>query len=552
MLQFLKKPGRRPHSICDPSVPGTSSLDTPSRDDRLEQLHSIESECLQGVDADDSSTRSSRLFLGLLDILRDQDCLCYFLQFMEAQQAVPLLKFWLAVENFRMSAEDDDKLLEEKSKCDIIEDRPLTDDEKTEMKLDQGIKKQKLRRHNSQFQTTVATDALKIYEKFLCANSDSWIDDIPATVHSRISLSMGHSTVSAHCFSEAQQLVEERLEKEFLRRFLDSGFYCKYCLEILTGGDVRLADILYSECALFYFMEFLEQQEDGGQRDFLDFWVSATNFRKHSNSASASSDAMVLYDKYFSLQATNPLGLCNAVRSRVEERICATEENLLIGCFDLPIRIVERFFGEFYLQKFLASELFYKHVSDLLQRSQVAEGRQPHRVLRTQSVSVKRQRKGSGEIAGGSLRRTLSSVSMSEGGSVPPQVAKLGSTVELRIDTRALGCSGGEKRTNGVSSLSFGRVDSLGRFERDFEWRDEGGTTASAGSALCEESAGAKLKRAVKRLVHMSEDKVQEELAWQVAEMIVKDVTDITMNGGGDGRKSGIVVVGEEDEDEDT
>lgn len=490
---------------------------------------------LDSTEAGLEDSQRSRLFLSLSDILNDQNCLCYFVQFMESVSEVALIKFWMAVENFRISAQTQTS----NNKCDISTER------------------------KPKFQTSVAADALKILEKFLCTNSESCID-IPPEVHAKISLSMCRavatedaeiqSLVPPDCFAEAQQLVVQRLERDYLRRFLDSAFYCRYSLDILTGGDVRLADILYSESALFYFMEFLEQER---ARDLLDFWMTATNFRRHCAQGEASSDAMVLYEKYFSLQATNPLQMSNAVRLNVEERICCKEAATLSACFDLPIRIVERFLGECYLQRFLNSAVFYKHVSDLVAKcSQNQEVRHP-RVSRTQSLTGKMHRKTNSDGGGGGsesfLRRTSSFVSMSEH---RPQVAKLGSTVELRIDSR-LFCNGSgsgtsERRANG---LSFGRVDALGRFERDFEWEDSASGLSGCAGGGAEESAGSKLKKAVKKLVHMPEDRVQEELAWQVAEMIVKDVTDITLNGGvgstngGESlgrRTSGIMVVEEE------
>lgn len=546
---ILPVPGRRPHSICDPIVSDKAEHDVDSLAEHLQHLRAVEETCLAGDPEPNQNNnvyvQKSRLFLNLSDILGDQNCLCYFLQFMEAEDAVPLIKFWLAVENFRISAQTmveqsqditdlDDESPKKSNNCDI-EDRPLTDDEKSEIIQEQQRQKKrphKRTKRNSQFQTTVANDALKILEIFLCTNSDSWID-IPAEIHANISLSMCHdertSLVAPDCFVDAQQFVFARLEQEYLRRFLNSEFYCKYRVEVLTGNDLRLSDILYSECALFYFMEYLEQDQ---RRDYLDFWMSATNFRRHStlHRDQASGDAMVLYDKYFSLQATNPLRLSDAVRSQVEERICSTEEGKLVACFDLPIRIVERLFSDFYLERFLASELFYKHITDLASRSQLGTGRHP-KVTRAQSLSSQ-QGRSSGNEPMSYLRRSNSSASISSKQDTH-QVAKLGSTVELRIDVRAGVCNGEWGRSNSSNSLSFGRVDALGRFERDFDWEE-----AVSGA---EESTGSRLKKAVKKLVHMTEDKAQEELAWQVAEMIVRDVTDITLSGGGGGNKGCVV-----------
>jgi A-kinase anchor protein 10 len=50
--------------------------------------------------------------------------------------------------------------------------------------------------------------------------------------------------------------------------------------------------------------------EQEGQQTLLEFWLAATNYQLHfsSDPLEAQSDAVVLYDKYFSLQATSPLG----------------------------------------------------------------------------------------------------------------------------------------------------------------------------------------------------------------------------------------------------
>ena len=37
--------------------------------------------------------------------------------------------------------------------------------------------------------------------------------------------------------------------------FMQSDFHCKHQIDILTGTQVQLADVLYNEAALFYFME---------------------------------------------------------------------------------------------------------------------------------------------------------------------------------------------------------------------------------------------------------------------------------------------------------
>lgn len=91
------------------------------------------------------------------------------------------------------------------------------------------------------------------------------------------------------------------------------------------------------------------------------------------------------------------------------------------------------------------------------------------------------------------------------------------------------------RRKNSLNGLSFGRVDEFGRFERDFEISP---VSSLPNRALGDEQKSHskwnhtqnKIKNAVRKLVNLPEDKVQEEIAWQVAEMIVKDVTNVTLN----------------------
>lgn len=82
--------------------------------------------------------------------------------------------------------------------------------------------------------------------------------------------------------------------------FLRSEFHCKYQIDVLTSNKVFLSDILYNDTALFYLMEFLEQE---GCTNLLEFWISALNFQqqyqenKDYDPNQAQDDAMVLYDK---------------------------------------------------------------------------------------------------------------------------------------------------------------------------------------------------------------------------------------------------------------
>lgn len=103
-------------------------------------------------------------------------------------------------------------------------------------------------------------------------------------------------------------------------------------------------------------------------------------------------------------------------------------------------------------------------------------------------------------------------------------------------------------RQNSTSKLSFGRVDAYGRYERDFEMPTNNHFIPTSRSFQLQNdlidienpqsifdqskwnSTQNKLKNVVRKFVHLpEEDTVQQEIAWQVAELIVKDVTSITL-----------------------
>ncbi|XP_053519270.1 A-kinase anchor protein 10, mitochondrial isoform X6 [Artibeus jamaicensis] len=78
--------------------------------------------------------------------------------------------------------------------------------------------------------------------------------------------------------------------------------------------------------------------------NILQFWLAADNFQSQLaakkgqyDGQEAQNDAMILYDKYFSLQATHPLGFDDAVRLEIESNICR-EGGPLPNCFTTPLR----------------------------------------------------------------------------------------------------------------------------------------------------------------------------------------------------------------------
>ncbi|KAL0994427.1 hypothetical protein UPYG_G00122060 [Umbra pygmaea] len=175
--------------------------------------------------------------------------------------------------------------------------------------------------------------------------------------------------VDPNCFVIAQSVVFSIMEQQHFSEFLRSHHFCKYQIEVLTSGSVFLADILFCESALFYFSEYMEKEE---AVNILQFWLAADNFQDQLaakagqyDGQEAQNDAMILYDKYFSLQATNPLGFDDSVRMEIESNICR-EGGPLPDCFTTPLRQAWTTMEKVYMPGFLSSNLYYKYLSDLI------------------------------------------------------------------------------------------------------------------------------------------------------------------------------------------
>ena len=187
-------------------------------------------------------------------------------------------------------------------------------------------------------QSVTHCSQVKIYRRYIapeCQRPVHLDTEIKRRIVESICTEQGH--VAADCFDEAQKVVVEMLETEYFPDFLTSQFHAKHQVDVLTSGQVLLADILYNETALFHFMEFLEGL---GQRVVMEFWLAAMNFSQASSrgATECQNDAMVLYDKFLSMQvllistlaskanqtfqAPSSLGLPSSVRLQVEDAIC--------------------------------------------------------------------------------------------------------------------------------------------------------------------------------------------------------------------------------------
>ncbi|XP_017064617.1 A-kinase anchor protein 10, mitochondrial [Drosophila eugracilis] len=514
---------------------------------------------------DEIFTYNSRLTMNLASIVKDPNCLSFFVQYLDTRQALPLIKFYLDIENFKRAAitqekeepveppkraeqssphKDEKDVPELKTLCDLSMRKPLTDDEKSRIyaETNKQINRQKSGPEcvtSSELSRASISDAIAIYQKYLIVNASLQVE-LPIVILAHISLllcgrdkSECVKPIPANCFDEAREFVLDQLERDHLQGFLQSGYYSTYCLELIEGGSINIYDVLNSELALFYFTEYLEQRQE---RECLEFWITGINFRKSFASGekeedlkAAQSDAMIIYDKYFSLQSECRLWMSQKLRLRVEQAICAPGEQW--QAFDLALLVTAKYLEQKYFSDFLKSHIFDNYVNELKVKR---DNSTPHPGIQ-QKLSLRRTGKTSN--AQQRHRKTLSmsdythisqhNTLLASMDQTPSKTSINQESGNLNIDARQL--------TNPqllwqrpVGALKFGFVNSLGRYERDFEAVDAVALKSQPWSLSV---SGNKIRNAMRKLVNLPEDNVQEEIAWQVAEMIVKDVTSVTLSG---------------------
>uniref|UniRef100_A0A2K6F335 A-kinase anchor protein 10, mitochondrial n=1 Tax=Propithecus coquereli TaxID=379532 RepID=A0A2K6F335_PROCO len=189
---------------------------------------------------------------------------------------------------------------------------------------------------------SIEQDAVNTFTKYISPDAAKPIPITEAMRNDIIAKICGEDgQVDPNCFVLAQSIVFSAMEQEHFSEFLRSHHFCKYQIEVLTSGTVYLADILFCESALFYFSEYMEKED---AVNILQFWLAADNFQSQLaakkgqyDGQEAQNDAMILYDKYFSLQATHPLGFDDVVRLEIESNICR-EGGPLPNCFTTPLR----------------------------------------------------------------------------------------------------------------------------------------------------------------------------------------------------------------------
>ncbi|XP_055729172.1 A-kinase anchor protein 10, mitochondrial-like isoform X1 [Salvelinus fontinalis] len=352
---------------------------------------------------------------------------------------------------------------------------------------------------------SIERDAVNIFTKYISPDAARPIpiteqlrNDIVAKICGEDGL------VDPNCFVIAQSVVFAIMGQQHFSEFLRSHHFCKYQIEVLTSGSVFLADILFCESALFYFSEYMEKED---AVNVLQFWLAADNFQDQLSAKAgqydgleAQNDAMILYDKYFSLQATNPLGFDDSVRMEIESNICR-EGGPLPDCFTTPLRQAWTTMEKVYMPGFLSSNLYYKYLSDLINSVRADE-------------FVLASTPGQGMASDLDRSTNATEGSQAQQGTKKVAAIKILKNFDeaITVDIASLDPESLYQRPY-AGRMTFGKVNELGQFIREAEPEPD-----------VKKSKGSMLSLAMKKLVQGNSDEAQEEMAWKIAKMIVNDV----------------------------
>lgn len=358
---------------------------------------------------------------------------------------------------------------------------------------------------------TIENDAAVIFAKYLSPDSLDAIgvsDDLRKRTLSRICNNEG--TVDPLCFDHCQQYVFDLMETHCYSQFLQSVFYIKHQIDILS--QLLLADILYNDTALSYFTEFMEEQK---AITLLQCFLDLDNFHRHLlsqgvdyNADEAQNDAMIIYDKYISMQATQSVRFGDKVRLKVETNICR-ESGLLPDCFRVPCQLVLRHMEKVHYPQFLKSEMYTKYVTDLLNASHLMRDPVEFRKKRIESDTVSEKSAGSqgagGNESSGSKNTYLARDT--SGRHFAKAMNRFGDN--MRIDSSLFNPDSLWHRPN-AGRMKFGKVTELGQFVSDLDPDPDHNKK--------------KLAPFFTVTKKREREKSEEDMAWQVAQQIVSDV----------------------------
>ncbi|EJW89018.1 hypothetical protein WUBG_00072 [Wuchereria bancrofti] len=430
----------------------------------------------------------SALVYTLNETLNDATALAYFIQFMEGIGQLNLIKFWLHAESFRCSA------------LAVKNDRALV--------------------------AMIKNDAVRIYSKYISEDASCSInitDHLRKIVLERINVKNG--SFDPCCFSKAQGFVLNVMESRYFREFESSVYYAKHRIDVISSGALTIKDIMLCQPLLCAFVEYMENESDG---KLVEFIISAESFAKQlpltQSDEQAVEDAMIIYNKYFSMQATEPLKFDSKTRIQIESDICLGNGRPASSCFETARLMALRILEQNYLKRFSASPAFVKYLQKLMvQVENCVELPNPN--MRKQTLVT-----GSDQSSDTSLplslfdRAAYRNLTHRDPSLSPILLSLNRDDYETTSQPDSSNSRGMNISRSGRSkaSISLATVDNMGRYRPMYD--NSYSISENKGNAR------RRLKNKLDKYLHYSVKK-EAEVADQVAQLIVADVHNMVSAG---------------------
>ncbi|KAL4003084.1 Regulator of G protein signaling domain family protein [Acanthocheilonema viteae] len=423
----------------------------------------------------------SVLVYTLNETLHDAAALAYFIQFMEGIGQLNLIKFWLHAESFRCSA-----LAATKN------DGPLI--------------------------AMIKNDAVHIYSKYISEDASCPInitDQLRKVVLERLNVKNG--SFDPCCFSEAQTFVLNIMENRYFKEFENSVSYTKHRIDVISSGALTIRDIMLCQPLLCAFVEYMENEDE---RKLVEFIISAESFAKQlpltQSDEQAVEDAMIIYNRYFSMQATEPLKFDSKIRIQIESDICLGNGRPSSSCFETARLMALRILEQNYLKRFSVSPAFVKYLQKLMaQVENNVELPNPNMKKRTFDTSIPSL------LFDKTTYRNLTHLDSSLSVALSPLNTEEYETASQPDSSHSYSANIpriGRSR----ASVSLATIDDMGRYrpmyDNSYSISENKGNTRR------------KLKSKLDKYLHYSVKK-EAEVADQVAQLIVADVHNMVSAG---------------------
>ncbi|KAI1729970.1 regulator of G protein signaling domain-containing protein [Ditylenchus destructor] len=407
------------------------------------------------------------------EAVRDPVALASLINFLESVDQLPLLKFWMHVEA-------------------LLSNLPQS------------------------APSSIIADAVNIVSTYITNSVVPISSNLRDSIKDEVQKAQNNGVLDPRSFVEAQNYIGNLLINRYFKEFLRSNFYARYNVEILQSGRFSLEDILRSHRLLCGFIEFLETQE---QRKLLEFLIAVDSFvsqldesttlnARNGDDVNFQDDAMVIYDRYFSMQATESLGFGDEIRIEIEGNICTMDGIPKKDAFEKPRQIVAETLQKKLIHMFLDSAHFEKILRELEQaldtyhyRSHTSgESRVPNGYFVRDRSSCDSQH-----------RRTLST-----NGDESDEESQSQCSVTIQTPKQ------NSLRKSRLNSLA--KVDQLGRYKPLFD------TSLCNNSEETALSARSRLKSALDKYLNQSAAK-EKLVAEEIAELIISDVRQAVEKG---------------------